>query len=514
MSIVAIALAGLLAVAACGKLRDRDRAGTMLGEFGVPERWSRLAMVALVAAELTVAALLVAAPRAGAVATVVLLLVFSGAMARLLRAGRTASCHCFGDLGSTSVGPTALLRNGALLAVALLVVWAPAGFAAGALVGAAAVVMGWRGRVRRPPREVAGTRLGDGRVVALLFSSPGCGPCVALRAGLAGWQSAVGKDIALVVVEDRAVAAAFGVLVTPGAVIVGADGRPVGAPALGAPAIEAALQRFATGRPDAVWESITTEAFGTTFSIESDDPSALDAARHVLPPDSTITDAAPGARWSLLGAGLPGAALYRDGACIGRHAALERIVEALAAAIRLHVAERAPEHVFIHAGVVGLGGRAIVVPGASFSGKSTLVAALLHAGATYLSDEYAVLDAEGLVHPYVKPIALRPAGTHASVDHDVSEFTALAPQRGPLPLGVVLQAPFVAGARWDPRQGTPGEAALALLANCVGVRADPARALAVIRRATAGAVFLDGPRDEADATALGLCDRLEMTARA
>ena len=37
-------------------------------------------------------------------------------------------------------------------------------------------------------------------------------------------------------------------------------------------------------------------------------------------------------------------------------------------------------------------GRAIVIPGRTFSGKSTLVAELVRAGATYYSDEYAVED--------------------------------------------------------------------------------------------------------------------------
>src|SRR5581483_1001800 len=43
--------------------------------------------------------------------------------------------------------------------------------------------------------------------------------------------------------------------------------------------------------------------------------------------------------------------------------------------------------VFVHAGVVAWRGRALVIPGPSNSGKSTLVAALVAAGAAYYSDE-------------------------------------------------------------------------------------------------------------------------------
>ena len=46
------------------------------------------------------------------------------------------------------------------------------------------------------------------------------------------------------------------------------------------------------------------------------------------------------------------------------------------------VAQEAPDRVFVHAGVVGWKGRAIVIPGSSHSGKTSLVAALLAAGAT------------------------------------------------------------------------------------------------------------------------------------
>ncbi len=41
----------------------------------------------------------------------------------------------------------------------------------------------------------------------------------------------------------------------------------------------------------------------------------------------------------------------------------------------------------VHAGVVAIDGRAIVIPAASGTGKTTLTAACLHAGFDYLSDE-------------------------------------------------------------------------------------------------------------------------------
>ena len=64
----------------------------------------------------------------------------------------------------------------------------------------------------------------------------------------------------------------------------------------------------------------------------------------------------------------------------------------------------------MHAGVVGWKGWALVLPGKSGAGKTTLVAELIRAGATYYSDEYAVLDERGRVHPYARPLAVRVDG--------------------------------------------------------------------------------------------------------
>jgi len=79
----------------------------------------------------------------------------------------------------------------------------------------------------------------------------------------------------------------------------------------------------------------------------------------------------------------------------------------LEAQVRAHIALHAPDRIFVHAGVVAHRGRASCCRGLSFAGKTTLVAALVRAGATYYSDEFAPLDADGLVHPYARPLSLR-----------------------------------------------------------------------------------------------------------
>ena len=98
--------------------------------------------------------------------------------------------------------------------------------------------------------------------------------------------------------------------------------------------------------------------------------------------------------------------LYAGPARLARTKALEELFEPLESDLQMFVAEWARRRVFVHAGVVGWRGQAIVIPGMSFSGKSTLVAALVRAGATYYSDEYAVFDARGRVHPFPTPLTL------------------------------------------------------------------------------------------------------------
>jgi hypothetical protein len=62
----------------------------------------------------------------------------------------------------------------------------------------------------------------------------------------------------------------------------------------------------------------------------------------------------------------------------------------------------------VHAAGATRGRGAVILLGGSGAGKSTLVAGLTRAGWTYLSDEACGIDDRGDVHPYARPIVLRP----------------------------------------------------------------------------------------------------------
>jgi hypothetical protein len=186
----------------------------------------------------------------------------------------------------------------------------------------------------------------------------------------------------------------------------------------------------------------------------------------------------------------------------------DSLFETFESDLRLFVAELATHRVFVHAGVVGWKGQAIVIPGRSYSGKSTLVAELVRAGATYYSDEYAVLDSRGRVHPFSKPIELREEGKFTQRKVTVTELGGKSGTK-PLPVGLVLMTRFQSGARWRPRNLTPGKGVLELLFNTVSARRSPERALATLRVVASQAALLKGVRGNATEVVNALLKRLE-----
>jgi uncharacterized membrane protein YphA (DoxX/SURF4 family)/thiol-disulfide isomerase/thioredoxin len=320
-------LAGIFVVAAVGKLVDLPGSRRALGEFGVTESVARYAGTLLPFAELAVAAALLVQPTArwGAAGALVLLAAFVAGIAHALSRGQAPDCHCFGRLHSAPAGRAQIARNTILGAVSIFVIAAGPGptidgwIAARTAAELAAVLLGaaalsllaaclylWRDR--RPFRVAmagisqTGARPGlpvgslapdfstrgiDGEIftleelrskgqpVALVFGSPGCGPCSAIAPDLPRWQETLAGTLTVGIVgvgtylryesaadeldvsvkevyeHDLALAqevdelnellVAYRVHATPGAVIVTPEGTIASATVDGRPAIEALI---------------------------------------------------------------------------------------------------------------------------------------------------------------------------------------------------------------------------------------------------------------------------------
>jgi len=194
--------------------------------------------------------------------------------------------------------------------------------------------------------------------------------------------------------------------------------------------------------------------------------------------------------------GIPVYELAQNGTVIGGECSLEPTARALESCAQLTVATLAKDSVFVHAGTVGWQGKAIVMPGRSFSGKSTLTMAMVRAGAQYYSDEYAIFDREGRVHPYWRIPRFREDSGRKVASRLLGDVLDRLPPV-PIPLGWVLLSRYQTGIDWQPRRLTPGETLLGLLDNTVALRRQPEHSIKTLARAIAKAEGFQGLRGEA-----------------
>ncbi len=154
----------------------------------------------------------------------------------------------------------------------------------------------------------------------------------------------------------------------------------------------------------------------------------------------------------------------------------------------------------VHAGTVLCNGRVLLLPGATHSGKSSAVAELLRRGATYFSDEYALIDGDGLVHPYPRPLLLRNGGAE-QVPVLAGELNAPVGD-GPAPLGWIFLLDYKAGQSWRVLPMAQSLAVLALLQNTPHELAASPQMVEQFERAVAGATCYAGRRGDAADAAL------------
>lgn len=166
--------------------------------------------------------------------------------------------------------------------------------------------------------------------------------------------------------------------------------------------------------------------------------------------------------------------------------------------VRVSVGESSPNRVFIHAGVVGWKGKAIVLPADSFRGKSTLVAELVRNGAEYYSDDFAVFDTDGLLHPFHRPVAMRTRdGKFKVYQLSIEELNGKF-GFDPIPAGIVLFTEYTKGARWRPKTLTSGQGVLELMQYALPIRRRSEFTFRVLNNIASRAIIIQSRRGTAE----------------
>ena len=237
--------------------------------------------------------------------------------------------------------------------------------------------------------------------------------------------------------------------------------------------------RHHSGARSASRTSLSFEAYGVVVSLDFVDAGLCREALSVLPAGARlIGDGPTHVRLAVDSQGRlsPTASPEPDWVTAARAGPRAR----LAAGLRHHVALHSSD-LFVHAGVVAVNGSALLMPGRSHSGKSTLVAALLRMGAAFLSDEYAVIDERGTILPFPTALSIRDgAGVARRVDPGGARSLGhYRPDPGP----PGRRDPFSTGCPVGPCRCRAGEAMLHLLQNTIAARSQSAGAMRRIRLA-------------------------------
>src|SRR3954468_2860418 len=199
-------------------------------------------------------------------------------------------------------------------------------------------------------------------------------------------------------------------------------------------------------------DGMSFNAFGVRFGVRVNDSCVLEKLIDRMPP-GTQPSAAKRVDHLYSVTGFPAATNgkirkfnlgYWNLSRFARSRSFAELLDSFESHLQLTVAEHAPRRIFVHAGVVGWKGRAIVIPGLSYSGKTTLVDQLIRRGASYYSDEYAVIDQQGRVHPYPRVLGIRSSENGGAVKISAKQIGAEVGAK-PLRIGLVVATRFKEG---------------------------------------------------------------------
>lgn len=251
-------------------------------------------------------------------------------------------------------------------------------------------------------------------------------------------------------------------------------------------------------------DGLVFEAFGERIGIRTNAPDLMERIHNTLPPVHILTsDPLVENLYSLWVRpdhdknfkSKPTHFLFKNATKLHEGEDLEFVLKLLEDRLSGEVTYWAEDdYIFVHAGVVGINNRAVVLPGRSLSGKSTLVAALLDAGAEYYSDDMAIFDPDGKVLPYPTPLATIGTGAFKDTVRIESDQTG----DKAIDVGLVLATQFDTNSvRWRPRPLSQAKAIMVLFENTVAARRLPKQAIQRFNKAVNRAQSYRGRRGEA-----------------
>jgi hypothetical protein len=246
--------------------------------------------------------------------------------------------------------------------------------------------------------------------------------------------------------------------------------------------------------------SFAFESYGVKFRVDSNRKRALERAR------SVVTDVLVGQVTEID----PDAAEHRffvrrtddnrylelDGEHLNATPNSRGFHHYFSARVRLLVASHSKEFVFLHAGVIGWKGKCVLFPADSHEGKTTLVAALISRGAVYYSDDYAILDSDGLVHPFPRKLSIRDRERPGKWRDVTAESLEAATGRDPVPIGTVFVTRYSADAKWKPKRLTTGLGLMEIIPFNISLQKNPKNSLNTIGKAIENAIILKSLRPD------------------
>ena len=197
--------------------------------------------------------------------------------------------------------------------------------------------------------------------------------------------------------------------------------------------------------------------------------------------------------------------LFFDRVCLYRGSDPDELVSMLHSDATWRVATHSLDGTFIHAGAVTHSDIGLVLPGSSGAGKSTLVTQLLRLGARYYSDEYAVIDERGRLHPFPSLIRLKepPRAIRRVRPQELGARIGEEPSK----VGLIAFPAFMADSDFRIEELTRSQASLYLLQHMPAARISPEAALTAATAATANATCIRvqyGESAQAAAALVGL----------